>query len=46
MKCPFCGYESKEQTCERCKALIPADKPKEEPKDEPTKVYKRKMRSE
>ena len=31
MKCPFCGYESKEQHCEHCKAVIPVPKTKEEP---------------
>ena len=45
MKCPFCGHESRNQTCDKCRAVIPAGKP-EEPKDEPTKVYKRKTRSE
>ena len=34
MKCPFCGYNSKEQQCEKCFAWIPAEqsKPKDEPK--------------
>ena len=45
MKCPFCGHDSKNQICEKCYALIPAEKPKEEPKeDEPTRVYRKKSK--
>lgn len=33
MKCPYCGRESREQKCEFCKALIPAETQKEEPKE-------------
>ena len=41
MKCPYCGYDSKTQVCEKCYALIPAEKPKEEePKEEPKRVRK------
>ena len=41
MKCPYCGWESENQMCDKCHAMIPADKPKEtkEPKDD-TKVYR------
>lgn len=35
MKCPFCGFESKNQLCEKCNAWIPAEKSEEKPKEEP-----------
>ena len=40
MKCPFCGYESREQLCEKCQAIIPAEKSETKPMEEP-KAYRR-----
>ena len=42
MKCPYCGYDSKEALCEKCRAMIPAEKPKEKTNDEPVKVRRNK----
>ena len=42
MKCPYCGCESKEQHCPRCKAMIPVETAKEETNEEPVKVRRKK----
>ena len=42
MKCPFCGHDSKNQVCDKCYVLIPAEKPKEEPKEESKRTRKNK----
>ena len=42
MKCPYCGTESKNQICDKCKALIPAESTKEAPKDESKRTRKNK----
>lgn len=48
MKCPFCGWDSKNQICDKCSALIPAEKPKEEPKEpkDDTRVYRKRKDKE
>ena len=40
MKCPYCGHESENRICDKCRALIPAEEPKKETKDD-TKVYRK-----
>ena len=47
MKCPYCGAESRNQVCDKCKAPIPVPEPKEEdPKEEPIRFTKKKTRSD
>lgn len=41
MKCPFCGYESREQVCEKCKALIPVQEPKKQRESDSREVRKK-----
>lgn len=40
MKCPYCGFESKNQICDRCHAMIPEQK-EDKPKEEPVTTRKR-----
>lgn len=42
MKCPFCGFDSKTQHCEHCRAMIPVAK--EEPKEEEPVSIRRKRK--
>lgn len=37
MKCPYCGKDTKENRCPKCKAEIPVRAPKITPKDEKPK---------
>ena len=42
MKCPYCGTESRNQVCDKCKAWIPEEPTKEEPKEESKRTRKNK----
>lgn len=47
MKCPYCGFDSPTQHCQKCFAVIPEEKPKEEePKEEPVRVRRNKKDKE
>lgn len=53
-KCPYCGHENEDLHCRKCSAMIPGetaeektpDKPAETKVDEPTRVYRKRTRSE
>lgn len=53
-KCPYCGRENEDRHCRKCSAVISEgtaeekapDNPAETTVDEPTRVYRKRTRSE